>query len=319
MPPTAAAPAPAVAAAPADASARLPLVGLVHMAVSVVLLSSAWPLTKLALIHGTTPLWFAEARAGLSFLTALALVALRGGLRRPGRQDWPAVLAVGLLQLGLFFALVHVAVAWVPAGRTAILANTTTIWVVPLSLVFLNEAVPLRRWVAAVLGLVGVVVLIGPWAIAWHDRSVVIGHVFLLGCSLSWAIAIIMVRRFPPRQSMFALLPWCFAIATVVLAPLVLWEAPHGRFGPGPVAWGSMAYIGLLAGPVGTWCIMEATVRLPTMVTSVGFLATPAIGLVLSNLVLGEPFTPDLLSGSALILAGVGIAAWPGRGGRRPA
>jgi drug/metabolite transporter (DMT)-like permease len=303
-----------VSAAAAAPAARLPLIGLVHMAASVFLLSSAWPLTKLALMQGTTPLWFAEARAVLSFATALVLVALRGQLMLPGRRDWPAVLAVGLLQLGLFFALAHAAVAWVPAGRTAILANTTTIWVVPLSLIFLHEAVPTRRWLAAGLGLLGVLVLMGPWAIAWTDRAVVIGHLFLLGAGLAWGVAIIVVRRFPPRRSMFALLPWCFAIASLVLAPLVLWEAPHGQFAPGPVAWGATAYIGFLAGPLGTWCIMEATVLLPTMVTSVGFLATPAVGLVLSNLVLGEPFTPDLLAGSALVLGSVGIAAWPGRG-----
>ena len=66
-----------------------------------------------------------------------------------------------------YFAFAHVAVAWVPAGRTAILANTTTIWIVPLSLVFLHERIPPRRWVAAGLGLAGVVVLMSPLAIDW--------------------------------------------------------------------------------------------------------------------------------------------------------
>jgi drug/metabolite transporter (DMT)-like permease len=311
----------AAAAAPlaGEAGARLPLVGLVYMAASVVLLSSAWPLTKLALMQGTTPLWFAESRATLSFVIAALLVAWRVGIRVPGRRDWPAVLAVGGLQIGLFFALVHAAVAWVPAGRTAILANTTTIWVVPLSLVVLHEAIPLRRWLAAGLGVLGIVVLMSPWSIDWSRRTVVIGHLFLLAASLAWGVAIIIVRGARPAQSMFALLPWCFAIASAGLLPLVLWEAPHGQFAPGALSWGSIAYIGLLAGPVGTWCIMEATVLLPTMVTSVGFLATPAVGLVLSNLVLGEAFTPALLTGSVLILSGVGIAAWPGRRAKPPA
>jgi drug/metabolite transporter (DMT)-like permease len=53
-------------------------------------------------------------------------------------------------------------------------------------------------------------------------------------------------------------------------------------------------------------------------VSSVGFLATPAAGLILSNLMLGERLTPDLLFGSALILGGVGLAAWRPRR-RRPA
>jgi drug/metabolite transporter (DMT)-like permease len=255
----------------------------------------------------------------LSCATAFALLALRRGIRLPGRADWPAVLAVGALQLGTFFALAHAAVAWVPAGRTAILANTTTIWIVPLSVLVLRETVPMRRWLAAALGLGGVLVLTGPWSIDWRNAAAVIGHLFLLGAGLAWAVAIVVVRRFRPRQSMFALLPWCFAVATLVLLPLVMWEAPHGQFGSGAIPWGALIYIGLLAGPVGTWSVMEATVLLPTIVSSVGFLATPAVGLILSNLVLGEPFTPDLLAGSALILAGVAVAALPQRGTRNAA
>ena len=61
------------AAATGEAGTQVPIAGLVHMAVSVVLLSSAWPLTKLALMQGTTPLWFAEARAVSKFAQDLFL------------------------------------------------------------------------------------------------------------------------------------------------------------------------------------------------------------------------------------------------------
>jgi drug/metabolite transporter (DMT)-like permease len=287
--------------------------GLLQLLASVVLLSSAWPLTKIALAAGSTPLWFAEGRAVLSGLVASVLLLVLGRFRLPARADLPAVFAIGGLQLGLYFALAHEAVAWVPAGRTAILANTTTIWVVPLSLVFLRERIPAGRWVAAALGLAGVAVLINPMAIDWRTRNVLIGHLFLLGAGLSWSIAIIVTRAARLRSTMFALLPWCFMVGSVLLAPLVWWHAPYGTFGASPVSWWALAYIGLVAGPLGTWCIMEATAKLPTLVSSVGFLTTPAVSLILANIVLHEPFTADLLTGSALIMAGVACAAWPGR------
>jgi drug/metabolite transporter (DMT)-like permease len=129
--------------------------GLSQLAVSVILLSSAWPLTKIALSLGSTPLWFAEGRAVLSGATIAAILAFRDRLRIPHRDDVPALIAVGIGQLGLYFAFAHEAVAWVAAGRTAILANTTTMWVVPLSLVFLREPIPPRRWLAAGFGLGG--------------------------------------------------------------------------------------------------------------------------------------------------------------------
>ena len=286
--------------------------GLAQLAGSIVLLGGAWPITKYAVNTGATPLWFAEGRAVLSCLAAAVLLGVMRRLRVPGRADLPALLSVGLLQLAAFFALVHAAVAWVPAGRTAILCNVTSVFVAPLSLLVLREPISRRRWAATSLGLAGVVVLMGPWAIDWSRANVLVGHAFLLGAAAGWAVTIIVVRRFPPRASMLELLPWCFGLASLVLLPLVLLEGGGvGRWSPGGVA--ALAFIGLLAGPVGTWCVMQAAVSLPALVASVGFLGTPVTGLLLASAWLGEPMTADLLFGSALVLGGVFCAAWPGR------
>ncbi|MBV8456899.1 MAG: DMT family transporter [Acetobacteraceae bacterium] len=281
---------------------------------SVVFLSSAWPLTKLAIGHGAAPLWFAEGRALLSGLTAAVLLAAGGRMVLPVRQDLPGVVSVGLFQLAAFFAFAHLAVAWVPAGRTAVLANTTTIFVVPLSVVVLGETITPRRWLATAVGLAGIALLVGPWAIDWASRRALIGNAFLLCAALSWAVALITVRRAPPRHSMFELLPWCFLLGSLALLPAVLVEEPRAVLGQGAAAWGPLLYVGLLAGPLGTWGVMEAAMLLPTVVSSIGYLATPAVGILLSAWILGEPITPDLVGGTVLILAGVGLAAWPGRG-----
>jgi len=276
---------------------RLPRAGLLQLAGSVVLLASAWPITKAAISAGAVPLWFAFGRAACSALTAFALLAALRRLRLPGRQDLPALLAVGALQLAAFFALAHAAVEFVPAGRTTVLSNVTTIFVVPLSLLVLGEAIPLRRWLATGIALAGVVVLMGPWSINWSAPGVLLGHGYLL-------------RRYPPALTMFQLLPWCFTLASLLLLPLAL--SHPGGLGTWPSAsrW-SMLYIGGLAGPLGTWCAMQASSRLPVMVSSVGFLATPAAGLLFSLWWLGEPLTVDLLAGTALILFGVGLASRP--------
>ena len=291
----------------------LPVRGLAQLAASVVLLASAWPITKLAIEDGAQPLWFAAGRAGVSCLTATVVLLLTAGrLRLPGRRDMPAVLSVGLLQLALFFALAHIAVAYVSAGRTTILANVTTIWIAPLSYVLLRERVSARRWTAAGIGLAGVVVLMGPWAIDWHAKGVLLGHALLLIAAGGFSAAILTVRRFPPEHRMLDLLPWCFGLATLVLLPLAWLEAPRpSEWGIG--ALGALGYIGGLAGPAGTWCVMEAAATLPAMISSVGFLATPAAGLLFSAWWLGETIGPDLVAGTALVLAGVAVAAWPPR------
>ncbi len=290
----------------------LPPLAMGQLAASVVLLASAWPITKQAIGFGVAPLWFAAGRAGFSAAVLFLALGLAGWVRVPGRRDVPVLLGVGLLQLAAFFAFAHAAVAYVPAGRTAILSNVTTIFIAPLSYLVLREKVSARRWLAAGFGVGGAVVLMGPWAIDWARPGVLLGHVFLLGAAAGFSGSMLVMRRFPPGISMLQLLPWCFLLAAGVLLPLAVL---HGG-GPGvwtAGAWQAMGYIGLLAGPMGTWCVMEAARKLPAMVASVGFLMTPAAGLLISTLWLGEPLGADLLLGSALILGGVLCAAWPER------
>ncbi len=283
--------------------------GLLYLGAAAVLLGASWPLTRYAFLHGGGAAWFAFGRAGLSAAVTTVLLVLLGRLRHPRRRDVPALLAIGLLQLAGFFAFSHAALAWVPAGRTALLANCTIVFTVPLSLVVLHEHVSRRRWIAAALGLAGVAALVGPWSIDWAAPHVLTGHAELMGASLCWALAMLIVRRYPPAMSMFELLPWSFGLATIALGPITFQHDP----GPWPATvLVPLLVVGLVIAPAGTWCIMQAQATLPIVVASVGFLAGPALGVLLASLFLGEALGLDMLLGSGLILAAAGLAATTG-------
>src|SRR6185312_5070561 len=209
-----------------------------------------------------------------------------------------------------FFAFAHAAVAWVPAGRTAILSNCTIIFTVPLSLLVLHETIPPRRWIAAGLGGLGVLALTGPWAIDWGAPHVLLGHAFLMGAALCWSVAMLVIRRFPPAMSMLELLPWTFGLATVALLPMALTHDPGHWNGTAKLM---MAAIGLLIAPAGTWSIMQATTMQPNVVASIGFLAGPAVGVILATVFLHEALGPDIVIGAGLILLGAGLASIGGK------
>ncbi len=274
--------------------------------VAIFLFGGAWPVTKAALTHAT-PMWFAVGRAGLAAIVSALLLAALRRLHWPRRGDWPSVAALGLLQLGAFFVLAHAAVAMVQAGRTAIISAVVIYWLIPLSVFVLGEKVPAHRWAAAGLGLAGVAVLAGPWAVDWADAEQLFGHLMLVLAALFWTLAIITTRRFPPRSPVFELLPWCFALATLFILPFALLLEPDGGiYGP---SWPFMLYIGLIVAPIGTWCVIEVGRRLPGAVASVAFLLVPAFGVLVSALWLREPLGWDMLVGGGLIVASVVLAA----------
>ncbi len=293
------------------AAARRPLTtsGLLHLLAGVTLFGISWPLTKLALDEGAPPMLFAFLRLALAALILGASLGARGRLRLPGRGAIPTLVAIGVFQLFGFYALAHEALVSVPAGRTAILANATTFWVAPLSLVILRERASRRRWLAAALGLAGVVVLCEPWS-AGLGAGVLRGEALLLGAALSWSLAIVFLRRFPPRRVM-DLLPWCFALAALCLAPFTFGERLADFRHLDLPGWVALATVGCAIGPFGTWCITEASIRLPALLSSVGFLGSPALGLTLSVLFLAEPVDRALAAGTVLILGAVALAAWP--------
>ena len=273
---------------------------------AVILFGGAWPITKAALADAS-PLWFGTGRSALAALGAAILLACLGRLRLPRAEDRIAVAFLGIFQLGAFFALTHMAVALVPAGRTAVLSNVVTYWLIPLSVLVLGEKVSAQRWAAAGLGLAGAGVLIGPWAVDWSSHDALVGHLMLVLAGLLWTIAIIASRKWPPKTPMFELLPWCFGIGALLLAPLAQFMEPDG--GVGLSSWPFLLYIGFFAAPIGTWCVIEAGRKLPGAVASVGFLLVPAFGVTISALWLGEPIGWDVIVGGVLIIASVVLAA----------
>ena len=275
------------------------------LAIAVLLFGGAWPVSKDAL-RDATPAWFAFSRAGLAALVTAAVLLALGRLRLPGRRDLPAVLAVGTLQLGSFFALTHLALALLPAGRIAVLSNVTTPWLVPLSVLFLGERVSGWRWGAAALGLSRAAVLVGPWSIDASRPGVLAGNAMLIGAALAWSVAIVITRRLPPARPMLELLPFCFGVASLMLLPLALIREPTGGIGAGALP--HALFIGLLAAPVGTWSVIEAGRRLPSTVASMGFLLVPVLGVAGGAIWLGEPLGWDVWLGGALIAASVALA-----------
>lgn len=263
-----------------------------------------WPIMKIGLEY-IPPLHFAAARVLLGALCLAAVAALKGVLKIPRRADLPLILGVGLLQMGAFLALITIAVQFVPAGRSAILAYTISLWVIPMAALFLGERVPPLKGLGLGLGLTGVAVLFNPFGFDWSDPQVLLGNGLLLLAALIWAALIVLVRGYHGVSSPLALGTWQFLVAAAVLVPLALLLEDTAAIRPTA----ALAWILVYNGPVATafsfWAMLALTQALPATTTSLALLGVPLVGMLSSAIVLGEAITATNSLGLALILAGL--------------
>ncbi|MEH2483810.1 drug/metabolite transporter (DMT)-like permease [Nitrobacteraceae bacterium AZCC 2146] len=285
---------------------------LLLFAVVVVMWGLNWVVTK-TLVQSVSPLWATAIRSAIATVTLLAVLLARRQFIVPRRGDVPVVLTIAILHMGAFSALVGFGLQFVAVGRSIVLGYTTPLWVAPAAWLLLREPMTRPRLAGIALGLAGLAIMFNPLAFNWTDSNALIGNGLLLLAALCWAANIVYVRGHAWISTPFQLVFWQALLATGILSTLALAidGVPH-------VVWTStLASAFLYAGIGGTalahWAMVTINRSLPAVVTSLGLLATPVVGVAASAIFLGESISPSLILAMAMILGGIAIGTIPHR------
>lgn len=270
----------------------------------IVLWGINWPIMKVGL-GAIGPLWFAAARVLTGALCLFAVLAFQGRLKIPGRADLPILLSVGVFQVGITLGLMHSAVEYVAAGRSAILAYTTPLWVTPLAALILKERLTVARLTGLALGLAGVILMFNPTAVDFSDPNALKGNAMLLGAAISWACVIVHIRVHKWVLSPLQMMPWQMLLGgTIVGTAATLFESWDRIVWSWPLA-AVLAYNGPIASAFCFWAIVSVSRGLPAVSTALGSLGVPLVGVVSSVWFLGERLSTADIVGLALIALGV--------------
>ena len=231
---------------------------------------------------------------------------------RPSRRQLVALLGAGALGCGLSLGLQFVGTLLSTAANAAVVTATTPAFVYLFAAPLLQERIGRRRWLALLLSTLGVVAVLDPSRAAltparWQ------GNLILVGAALTWALYSVLARRL--TQEMGAL-PFTFVALNgglLVSIPMAIGELTSKAIGPvGLGAWAGVLYLGLVSTALAFYLWNLAFERLEAGTASLTFFAQPLVGASLGAALLGEQLTPMFLLGSALILAGIYLAARPG-------
>lgn len=263
-----------------------------------------WAVTKVGL-HYVPPFTYSTIRVVIGLAALLAILAARGRVVRPGREDLPVVLAVGLGQMAATMALISLALQFVPAGRSAILQYTMPLWAAAIQLAVYRTRLTGREVAGLLLGIAGVGVLLNPATIDWRSPEIVLGSGMLLLGAVIWAATTILLRRHAWRSPPLELIPWELLVALVPLTVMTLIFERGRAIEPDLVVVPIVAFSGLLATAFAYYASQSITRSLSPMGTTVSFLAVPVVGLASGAIALGEPLSVLDIVGFATVAAGI--------------
>jgi drug/metabolite transporter (DMT)-like permease len=170
----------------------------------------------------------ASMRALSSLPLVVAYVAWRGAFASLVRVRWPLHLLRGVLGIGML-SLFTFALRQLPLAEAYSIFFIAPLLITALSVPFLGERVEPARWIAIVVGLVGVLVVLRPTG----GGVFTLGGLAVLGAALFYSISAITVRIVGRSDSSESQVFWLMTMvgvgAGIMAAPH--WTAIRGEHG----------------------------------------------------------------------------------------
>ncbi|MEO6509364.1 MAG: EamA family transporter [Nocardioides sp.] len=241
------------------------------------------------------PLFAAAARA---LPAGLVLLAFRRQLPR-GEWWWKAAL-LGLCNIGLFMPLLFLAAYELPGGLAATLQTLSPLAVMAIALPVLGERPGTRRVLAALVGVVGVALLV----MRAGGQISTLGLVAAVGSVLVSAVGFVLVKRWPAPTDMLTAVSWQLVAGGVALVPVALLvEGPPPSLTVANV--GGLLWLTTAGTALAYYCWFRGLARMPAGAVALVGLVNPVIGTLLGVVFAGEVFGWVQALGMALVLGGV--------------
>lgn len=196
-----------------------------------------------------------------------------------------------------------VALTLISLAQVVSIEFTMPIWSAALAVLFLGEKMSSRKWIAVVLGLVGVAVIVRPGA-----GELDIGQLFALVSALGFAVSVVLVKSLTRTEAAVAISFWMLVIQSVIglIPALVVWQWPSAQ------VWGWVVVVAF-CGTYSHYCFARAMQHADaTVVVPMDFLRVPLTALV-GWLVYSERLDLFTVLGVGLILSAnmLNLIRWP--------
>lgn len=298
--------------APMSTSARMTLLDWLLLLALSVLWGGSYFFVGVA-VKALPPLTIVLLRVAIAAAALhLVLRATGTGMPRDG-ESWRAFFGMGLLNNAIPFSLIVWGQVHIASGLASILNATTPLFTVLIAhMLIADERLTKGRIAGVLLGLAGVIVLIGPQALAGFGQDVA-AQLAMLGAAVSYGFAAIFGRRFKRLGvAPLATAAGQVTASSVLLLPVALLvDRPWTLALPDLPAWGAVLGLALLSTAAAYVLFFRILASAGAVNLMLVTFLIPVSAIILGSAFLGETLGWMDFAGMALI--GLGLAAIDGR------
>jgi drug/metabolite transporter (DMT)-like permease len=258
-------------------------------------------------IKEIAPFTLAFARMALAAL-ALAAVAFATGLRFPkDAASWGAYFIMGAVMSAVPFSLIYYGQTQISGGLASILNATTPLFALVFAHIFTHdEKITVQRFSGVLAGLGGVILIMGPAALA-ESGTRVAAQTAVLGAAMCYGVASIYGKRFRDASAVVTACGQLTAGAAFLLPMAAVADHPLSRPLPGLVSLACVVALALFSTALAFIVYFRILRRAGATNVTLVTLLVPVSAILLGALILGETLAPRHFGGLALIACGLVI------------
>ena len=280
--------------------------GLALAAAGAVAFSGKAIIAKLIYRHGVDAITVVMLRMLLA-LPLFVLLAWWSGRGRTAltRRDLRDIGVLGFSGYYLASTLDFLGLQYVTASFERLVLYLNPTLVLLIGVLFLGRRVAARQWAAMGVSYAGVLLVFGQ-EVSFAGANVALGAALVFGSALSYAVYLVASGQAVQRLGALRLTGWATSVACVLCLLQFAALRPLGLAGDlAPPVW----WLSLLNAVVCTFApvlmVMMAVERIGAAAAAQTGMIGPMSTVLMGVWILGEPFTPWVAAGTALVLAGV--------------
>lgn len=242
-------------------------------------------------------------RCGLGAVLLLPIALARGGFA-PLRGHWRWVAVFAVVEIAIPFLLLGFAEIRLSSSLTGLLVAMVPLMAALASRLLGLDVIDRRRGLGLAVGFAGIALLVGVDVRGGDLLAVLAVFGAAVGYSAGPIILATTLRGVPALPVIVAAL----GLATVVVAPWALVERPADPAAVDPLAWASVAGLGVVASAAAFLVFFALVAEVGPARASVITYLNPVVALALGVALLGEEITLGMVIGFPVVLIGSWLA-----------